>query len=52
MSVKYSIPELVNIARSKRSSDIHIVYGIPIRIRIDGRLTDLDNNVMTHEDCE
>ena len=52
MSVKYSIPELVNIARSKRSSDIHIVYGIPIRIRIDGKLTDLDNNVMTHEDCE
>lgn len=52
MSVLYSIPELVTMAREKRASDIHIVRGIPIRIRIDGNLTDLDDNVMSAIDCE
>ena len=36
MSVIYSIPELVTKARSLRARDIHIVCGIPIRIRVDG----------------
>lgn len=52
MSVLYHIPELVDKARQLRSSDIHIVCGIPIRLRIDGSLQNLDDNVMTHDDCE
>lgn len=52
MSVLHTIPELVKTAQSQRASDIHIVFGIPIRIRIDGRLYDFDSNVMTDEDCE
>jgi len=52
MSVLHTIPELVKTAQAQRASDIHIVFGIPIRIRIDGRLHDYDSNVMTDEDCE
>lgn len=52
MSVLYPIPELVLKARSLRASDIHIVCGIPITLRIDGRLSYLDDNVMTPMDCE
>ena len=52
MSVIYSIPELVTKARSLRASDIHIVCGIPIRVRVDGRLNNLDTNIMTAQDCE
>ena len=52
MSVLHTIPELVSAARAQRASDIHIVCGIPIRIRIDGQLHSFDNNVMTDADCE
>lgn len=52
MSVLHTIPELVASARAQRASDIHIVCGIPIRVRIDGQLHSFDDNVMTDEDCE
>ena len=52
MSVLHTIPELVASARAQRASDIHIVCGIPIRIRIDGRLYTYDDNIMTEQDCE
>ena len=52
MCKEYSIEELVNTARSLRASDIHIVCGIPIRLRIDGKLQNLDDRVMTPENCE
>ena len=52
MSVLHTIPELVKSAQSLRASDVHIVCGIPIRIRIDGRLHDFDKNILTQEDCE
>ena len=52
MSVLHTIPDLVKSAQSLRASDVHIVCGIPIRIRIDGRLHDFDKNVLTQEDCE
>ena len=28
-------------AQQDRGSDVHIVAGLPVRVRIDGRLTDL-----------
>ena len=52
MSVIHTIPELVTQARNLRASDIHIVCGIPIRLRVDGKLVNLDDNVMTPMDCE
>ena len=52
MSVLHTIPQLVDMARQRRASDIHIVCGIPIRMRIDGKLVSVDENIMTDRDCE
>ena len=52
MSKLLSLPEIIAQARRLRASDIHIVCGIPIRVRVDGKLNNLDTNVMTAEDCE
>ena len=52
MSRIHSMPEIISLAQRQRASDIHIVAGIPVRIRVDGRLHDLDDNVMTPADCE
>ena len=52
MSVRYSLEELVNAALEQHASDIHIVTGIPIRMRVDGSLVDMDDNIMQPEDCE
>lgn len=51
MSKLYSIYEVIERAKALRGSDIHIVKSLPIRVRTDGRLKDLDDNVMTDEDC-
>lgn len=50
--VKLTLEEIIAQANRSRASDIHIVCGIPIRIRVDGTLSDLDDNVLTAEDCE
>ena len=52
MAKLYSLPEIITKAQRLRASDIHIVCGIPIRVRVDGRLNNLDTNVMTAQDCE
>lgn len=39
-------------AQQDRGSDVHIVAGLPVRVRIDGRLTDLTDYPLTFEDCE
>ena len=52
MSKLLSMPEIIARAQKLRASDIHIVCGIPIRLRIDGKLQNLDDNVMAPEDCE
>ena len=52
MAKLYSLPEIITKAQRLRASDIHIVCGIPIRDRVDGRLNNLDTNVMTAQDCE
>ena len=52
MSKILSLNEIIVTAQRLRASDIHIVCGIPIRIRVDGTLRNLDDNVMTAEDCE
>ena len=52
MSKLLTLSEIITAAQRLRASDIHIVCGIPIRVRVDGKLHNLDNNVMTAEDCE
>ena len=52
MSVLYPLNELVSLGISQRASDIHIVCGIPIRFRVDGSLVNVDDNIMTDDDCE
>ena len=45
------IESIITRATELNVSDIHIVYGIPIRFRIDGQLTDMDDHVLTEEEC-
>ncbi|MDY3773053.1 MAG: PilT/PilU family type 4a pilus ATPase [Candidatus Faecousia sp.] len=39
-------------AQQERVSDVHIVAGLPVRGRVDGRLLDLTETPMSWEDCE
>ena len=43
---------VIQQAKARKASDIHIVKGLPIRIRVDGDLQDFDNLVMTDPACE
>lgn len=36
------INEVIEQASEKEASDIHLVYGTPIRIRVDGQLHNLN----------
>lgn len=49
--VIHSLDDIIVKAQELRASDIHIVCGIPIRVRIDGKLVNYDDNVMTDDDC-
>ncbi len=45
--------DLISGARANRSSDIHLVKGLPPRIRVDGSLDDYPGAApLTAEDCE
>ena len=46
------LTKVIQDSRARRASDIHIVRGLPIRIRVDGDLQDYDGYVLTDEDCE
>ncbi len=48
----FDVEEIVRMARERHASDVHIVCGLPVRIRIDGQLTDLDARRLTAQDCE
>ena len=39
-------------AKESRASDVHIVAGLPVRCRVDGRLRDLTDYPLSFEDCE
>lgn len=47
-----NIEEIVINAADRKASDIHIVCGQPIKLRVYGELVDLDDNIMSHEDCD
>jgi len=45
------IGNIIAKASEMKASDIHIVCGIPIRMRVDGVIVDMDSHVMTAEEC-
>lgn len=45
------LEQIIEKAVAVKASDIHIVCGIPVRFRVDGVLTDMDEHRMTKEDC-
>ena len=44
--------QIVRQAEVERASDVHIAPGVPIRFRVDGRLRDLNDTILTPETCE
>ena len=48
----YKVDELVERAAQMKASDIHLISGLHPKCRVDGELIDLDEGVLTHEDCE
>lgn len=47
-----SIDEIVAYAKERKASDIHIVCGLPVKCRIDGSMTSITEEILTHDDCE
>ena len=52
MNDMIDLPSLIVQAAHRRASDIHLVAGVPIRLRIDGMLTDFNEHRLTPEECE
>ena len=51
--MRFTMEELIAAARGARSSDIHLVWGLPPRMRVDGVLTDIPGaDPLTPADCE
>lgn len=46
------IEKLVADAAARGTSDIHVVCGVPVKLRINGQLHDADDHILTDEDCE
>ncbi|MBR0229881.1 MAG: PilT/PilU family type 4a pilus ATPase [Erysipelotrichaceae bacterium] len=47
-----TIEQIIMEAAAARTSDIHMEPGVPVKIRVDGQLTNLDDNILTPEDME
>ena len=47
----YTIGELTEQAKQDRASDIHIVCGLPPKYRVDGRLENMGEMVLSSEQC-
>ena len=43
---------IVARAEEARTSDVHIAPGVPIRFRVDGKLVDMDDHILTPEETE
>lgn len=46
------LDEWIAKAKAERVSDVHIVAGLPVRGRVDGRLVNLTDVPLSMEDCE
>ncbi len=47
-----SIDEMLKVANERGASDLHITVGVPPKIRIDGELTDIDDERIMPADAE
>ena len=47
----YNIDELVLNAQNKGASDIHLVYGLPPKYRLDGQLENMTEDALDENDC-
>ena len=47
-----TIDEIIAAAKQRGASDIHLVCGLPVKCRIDGRICTLDEDILTQDDCE
>lgn len=47
-----TIDQIVARAAELRASDVHIVRGLPLRVRVNGALTDMGGEPLSHGDCE
>lgn len=45
------IETIIQAAIDRKASDIHIVKGIPVRFRVDGRIENMEEHVLTEEEC-
>ena len=43
---------IVEQAEALRASDVHVAAGVPIRLRVDGKLRDMGDHILTADDCE
>ena len=43
---------LIAMAKELGASDVHLVAGLPIRVRVDGSLRNLTEETLTPQDCE
>ncbi|MDX8419756.1 PilT/PilU family type 4a pilus ATPase [Stecheria sp. CLA-KB-P133] len=47
-----SLEQIVALAKEKGASDIHIAAGVPVKLRIDGQLENMDDEIVTGQDCD
>ena len=47
----YTMEELALQAKSNHASDIHLVFGLPPKYRVDGSLENMAEEPLTEEDC-
>ncbi len=48
----YRIEEIIAHAAEQRASDVHVVSGLPIRFRVDGKLTDFCEERLSQDQCD
>lgn len=46
------LEEIIDTAHQANASDIHIVCGLPIKCRIDGKITSLTSEPLSNAECE
>ena len=47
-----NVEQLILLAKKMGASDIHLVAGLPPKCRVDGKLTSMTPETLTHEACE
>ena len=45
------LEEIIVRAKERRASDVHIAPALPVRIRVDGALVDLDDRALMADEC-